>query len=445
VRRPEAYSWIRRGSPNEYDEASAGGYNAAADGWWKMRANDPEVDVDYEHLLPELVSSSGGKILYLVVDGLGGLPHPDTGRTELETARIPNLDALAARSSCGLHDPVLPGITPGSGPGHLGIFGYDPVSLRVGRGVLAACGIGFPLEPGDVAARINFCTLDKGGNVSDRRAGRISTEVNRKLSDILDEIRIDGVELFVRTVKEHRAVLVVRGPGLNAGIGDTDPQATGVPPHEVKARTAEAEKTAEVLRQFVRQARERLAAHHPANGVLLRGLDSPAEIAGFREKYGLEAGAIAAYPMYRGLARMVGMQVLEAGESVETQIEALHGSHAKFDFLFFHYKPTDSRGEDGDFDGKVQALEILDGYLPRILEPGFDVVVVTGDHSTPSVLRSHSWHPVPFLIHSGWCVAGSTPSFTEREAARGMEGRIPALCLIPLSLAHAGRLEKYGA
>ncbi len=401
--------------------------------------------MEYDSLLPDLVSKARSTILYLVVDGLGGLPHPDTQRTELETANLPNLDALAARSSCGLHDPVLPGITPGSGPGHLGIFGYDPVSLRVGRGVLAAYGIGFALEPGDVAARVNFCTLDEQGNISDRRAGRISTEENHRLVALLNDIRLPNMDVFVRTVKEHRAVLVLRGSGLNAAIADTDPQETGVPPRRARALVADAEETANVLDRFVETAREVLAPHHPANGILLRGVDHPADIVGFREKYGLQAAAVAAYPMYRGLALMVGMQVLDAGETIETQVETLHRRHEDFDFFFFHYKPTDSRGEDGDFDAKVKALEFLDGVLPRILEPRFDVVVVTGDHSTPSILRSHSWHPVPFLIHSKWCVPGSTTSFTEREAARGMEGRIPALCLIPLALAHAGRLEKYGA
>ena len=396
-------------------------------------------------MLAGLTLESGAKILFLVADGLGGLPHQETGRTELETARIPNLDTMAARSTCGLHDPVLPGITPGSGPGHLGIFGYDPTTVRVGRGVLAAYGIGFELKPGDVAARINFCTLDAGGRVADRRAGRISTEENQELVGILGDIRLQGVDLFVRTVKEHRAVLVLRGEGLDGALTDTDPQQTGVPPKEAGPLRKRAEKTADLVNRFVVEGRRRLKSRHPANGILLRGFDSPAAIPGFRERYGLKAAAIAAYPMYRGLALMVGMEVLEAGESFESQVETLEKAHAEFDFFFVHYKPTDSRGEDGDFDGKVQALEALDSHLPRMMKPGFDVVVVTGDHSTPSTLRSHSWHPVPFMIHSDWCIAGATRAFTEREAAAGMEGRIPACCLIPLALAHARRLEKYGA
>jgi 2,3-bisphosphoglycerate-independent phosphoglycerate mutase len=401
--------------------------------------------LDYDRVLKGLTLASDAKILFLVADGLGGLSHPETGRTEMETARLPNLDALAARSTCGLHDPVLPGITPGSGPGHLGIFGYDPTTTRVGRGVLAAYGIGFRLEPGDVAARINFCTLDEEGRVTDRRAGRISTEENRKRAAILSDIRIEGVDLFVRTVKEHRAVLVLRGEGLDGALADTDPQQTGVPPRAVKPLRDAAEKTASLVNRFVAEARQRLDAQAPANGILLRGFDSPTVIPGFGERYGLRAAAIAAYPMYRGLAFMVGMTVVETGETFESQIETLEKILGQYDFFFLHYKPTDSRGEDGDFDAKVRALETLDSHLPRILDLGFDVIVVSGDHSTPSVLRSHSWHPVPFLIHSNWCIAGATDSFTERNAAAGMEGRIPACCLIPLALAHARRLEKYGA
>ena len=401
--------------------------------------------MDYDRVLPRLVRKSDTRILFLVLDGLGGLPHPESGLTEMETANTPNLDALARRSSCGLHDPVLPGITPGSGPGHLGIFGYDPTRIEVGRGVLAACGIGFPLEPGDVAARINFCTLDERGIVTDRRAGRIPTEQNRTLTRILESIDLGDVRLFVRAVKEHRAVLVLRGEGLDAALEDTDPQRTGVPPLQARARQPEAEKTAALVNRFVERAREALGAHAPANGILLRGFDSPAGIPSFGERYGLRAAAIAAYPMYRGLARLVGMDVIETGETLEAEVESLEKVRGDFDFFFVHYKPTDSRGEDGDFLAKARALEALDLQLPRMLNLGFEVVVVTGDHSTPSSLRSHSWHPVPFLLHSPWCVAGVTLAFSERAVRSGMEGRIPARALIPLALAHARRLEKYGA
>jgi len=281
--------------------------------------------------------------------------------------------------------------------------------------------------------------------VTDRRAGRISTETNRGLVERLNDIRLEGVEVFVRTVKEHRAVLVLRGDRLDASIGDTDPQETGVPPRDPAPSKPAAKKTADRVRRFVEEARRVLQPHAPANGILLRGFDQPTDIPGFRDRYGLRAAALACYPMYRGLARLVGMDVLDTGESLDGQIEALHRSRADFDFFFVHYKPTDSRGEDGDFDAKVRVLETLDERLPDLLAPGFDVVVVTGDHSTPAVLKSHSWHPVPFLLHSRWCIGGTTAAFTERAAALGMEGRVPSVCLVPMALAHAGRLAKFGA
>lgn len=401
--------------------------------------------MDYDRILSELTTASDSKILYLILDGLGGLPDPRTGRSELEAANIPNLDSLAEGSTCGIHDPVLPGITPGSGPGHLGIFGFDPLAIRVGRGVLEAFGIGFELLPGDVAARGNFCTLDEGRRVVDRRAGRIATEENERLCRQLSEIHLEGVDLFVRTVKEHRFLLVLRGEGLDGGLEDMDPQKTGVPPGKAEPREAGAKRTAELVDRFVRKAEEILAGEHPANGILLRGFDIPPVLPSFQERYGVRAAAIAAYPMYRGLARLVGMHVLETADALDAQVRTLEEAYPKFDFFFVHYKPPDSRGEDGDFEAKVRALEALDRQLPPMTALGFDTIVVTGDHSTPSILRSHSWHPVPFLIHSKWCVAGGTSAFTEKACRAGMEGRIPARCLIPLALAHALRLEKYGA
>lgn len=392
-----------------------------------------------------LVVPNRTRIVLLSLDGLAGLPRPDTGRSEMETARLPNLDALAAESASGLIRHVGPGITPGSGPGHLGLFGYDPLHYQVGRGVLEALGIEFELRAGDVAARGNFCTVDAAGLITDRRAGRISTDVCVRLTDRLRDIRLDGVELFVEPVKEHRFVLVLRGPGLSGRLGETDPQALGARPLPARALEPAAEATAELVNTFVREAGRRLADAAPANMVLLRGFDQLPELPRFPETFGLRAAAIAAYPMYRGLARLVGMEVLKTGGDFADEVATLREHWDAYDFFFLHYKDTDKAGEDGDFDAKVRALERLDGFLPEIRALGPDVLVVTGDHATPSVLAAHGWQPVPVLLWSRYCGADGVTRFTERACASGSLGVLPAQHLMPLVMANALRLTKFGA
>jgi 2,3-bisphosphoglycerate-independent phosphoglycerate mutase len=396
-------------------------------------------------LLQSLIQPGRSRIVLCSLDGLGGLPRPETGKSELETARIPNLHALAGRSACGLIRHVGPGITPGSGPGHLGLFGYDPLRYPVGRGVLEALGIDFELRPGDVAARGNFCTVDGQGRIADRRAGRLPTEVCVRLCERLRQVRLEGVELLIEPVKEHRFVLVLRGDGLSGRLSETDPQALGVPPLPVRALAPEAERAAAMVNRFVEAARPLLADAAPANMLLLRGFDQKPDLPRFPEIFGLRAAAIAAYPMYRGLARLVGMEVLTTGDSFTDEVATLRQQWSGYDFFFLHYKDTDKAGEDGDFQGKVRALEAFDAALPEILALGPDVLVVSGDHASPSVLKGHGWQPVPALVWSAYCGADPVSRFTERDCAAGTLGLLPAHDLMPVVLANALRLAKYGA
>jgi len=398
------------------------------------------------NLMRELAIEGQTKILLLVLDGVGGLPMTPDGPTELEAARTPNLDALAARSICGLSTPVAPGITPGSGPGHLSLFGYDPLRHEIGRGVLEALGIGFDLRPDDVAARGNFCTLDAGGLITDRRAGRIPTEVGAGLCEKLRQIRLPDVEeIFVEPVKEYRFVLVLRGAELYDGLTETDPQRTGVPPLPVEPLRPEATHTAELLNRWLAEARELLADEHPANGCNLRGIAKDPGLPLMPEVYKLRCGAIATYPMYRGVARLAGMEVLPTGGTIEDEVETLETCWADYDFFFFHVKKTDSRGEDGDFDAKVKVIEHLDAVLPDILALEPDVIVVTGDHSTPALWKAHSWHELPVLISSPYIRRDEVTRFGERPCMAGGLGHIHHTDLLPLAMAYAGRLAKFGA
>ncbi len=400
----------------------------------------------WQELTRELHQPAPTKIILFVADGLGGLPLEPDGKTELETARTPNLDHLAAQGVTGLSQPVGPGITPGSGPGHMALFGYDPIANEIGRGVLEALGIDFPLERSDVAARGNFCTVDEAGRVVDRRAGRIPTEKCIELCRLLQEnVRVDEAEVFVAPVREHRFVLVIRGENLGDHVSDTDPQRTGAEPLDPIAEDPASERTAQIVARFVAQAKELLKDHHPANMLLLRGFSKHPDLPTMTEIYGLHAVALAVYPMYRGLAKLVGMRVANAGKSLADQVAALKREWEQGDFFFIHYKYTDSTGEDGDFRAKVQRIEEVDAVIPEIMALNPDVFIFTGDHSTPSLLRSHSWHPVPVLLVAKSCRPDEVREFGERACARGGLGLIPACQLLPLALAHAGRLRKFGA
>jgi 2,3-bisphosphoglycerate-independent phosphoglycerate mutase len=396
-------------------------------------------------LIRELREPSNSKIVLLVADGLGGLPMESGGKTELESARTPNLDALAREGVCGLSIPVLPGITPGSGPGHLGLFGYDPLQHRIGRGILEALGIHFAVGPKDVAARGNFCTVDGAGLITDRRAGRPPTERCVAMCRLLQQIRVSGVDVFVEPVREHRFVVVFRGDGLGDAVNDTDPQQTGAAPLPAKGDDPSAANTARAVNAFVAEAARVLKDQAPTNMVTLRGFARYPKIDTMQEVYGVKPVAIAVYPMYKGLARLVGMDVAEAGSSLGDQIETLRRLWGQYDFFFLHFKYTDSTGEDGNFAAKVEMIERLDQEIPKVRQLNPDVLVVTGDHSTPSKLRGHSWHPVPVLLWAATCRPDPVSEFGESYCLRGGLGQLQAMYLLPLALAHAGRLGKYGA
>lgn len=398
------------------------------------------------NFIQQLIKPAETKIVLLVLDGLGGLPTDSDSLTALEAAHTPGLDALAASAIGGLHLPIATGITPGSGPAHLALFGYDPLTYQVGRGVLEATGIDFELTPQDVSARGNFCTVDKDGKITDRRAGRLSTETNRKLCARLREIEVSDAKILIEPVKEHRLLVVMRGENLSDRIGDTDPQMKGKEPLSPEPLDSEAERTSHLLTSFLKEAREKLSDQHPANMILLRGFSKRPSWPSMEQVFGLRCAAIAAYPMYRGLARLVGMQVVESGETIGDEFSSLERNWKDFDFFYLHLKGTDSAGEDGDFDKKVSLIEEIDTYIPKLIDLQPDVIMVTGDHSTPSSLKSHSWHPVPVILWSEYCRTDTVERFGERTLISGGLGpRFQAVELMPLALANAMRLNKFGA
>lgn len=395
--------------------------------------------------LTPLIQAADTKILLVVMDGLGGYADGEHG-TELEEGDTPHLDLLAADGVTGLVEPVGPGITPGSGPGHLGLFGYDPERFELGRGALSAAGLDFELRPGDVAARGNLCTLATDGTVADRRAGRIpDDEAGAVVAKLQDGVRLDGAEVFFRHEREHRVLVVLRGPGLDPALTDTDPQREGVAPLDPQPLQPDAKRTAELVTELVAQARTVLADELRANAILLRGFDTHRELPGFADRYGLRAAAVAIYPMYRGIARLLGMEVLGRPGSLDDELRILRDAWGDYDYFFLHHKGTDSAGEDGDRARKIRAIEQLDAVVPelRALEP--DVIAVSGDHSTPSQMAAHSWHSVPALLWSERCGRDEVDRFGERSCLRGGLGLRPTKDLMALMLANAGRLQKYGA
>ncbi|MCH8801008.1 MAG: 2,3-bisphosphoglycerate-independent phosphoglycerate mutase [Chloroflexi bacterium] len=399
--------------------------------------------IDVEELR-DCYTNTPSKIVLLVVDGLGGLAHPDTGKSELETAHIPNLDALAQVSACGLTTPVLPGVAPGSGPGHLALFGYDPLKHQIGRGALEALGIEVELAPGDVAARGNFCTVDGDGLLIDRRAGRIPTELSAPLCERLDRIELTGVQVDVFPVQDYRFVLRLRGFGLSDAVSGTDPQVTGAKALPAMPLSPDAQKTAALINQFVSLATQLLSEEERANMLLLRGFAKMPSLPPMGDVYRLNPAGIAAYPMYRGLATVSGMRVIPTGKTFADEVETLQQNYDDHDFFFIHYKPADAAGEDGDFDAKVKRLEELDPLIPEIrkLEP--DVLLVAGDHATPAIMASHSWHPVPFMLHSKLTRGEGVKAFDERSCSQGSVGNILATQVMLLAMSHAGKLTKFG-
>ncbi len=402
--------------------------------------------MDKLDIIHNMAVDNGSKIVLLLMDGLGGLPTETGGKTELEAAHTPNMDALTARASLGLSTVVSPGFSPGSGPGHTALFGYDPLENLIGRGVLESLGIGFDLQPDDVAIRCNFCTIDDAGNITDRRAGRISTEEATKRVELLRQIQVPGVEIFVEPVKEYRFAVILRGKGLNGDIDDTDPQLTGVPILPITSRSSAAEKTAEILRQFVTAGEKMLADHAPANAFTLRGIAMDPGLRKFPDIFKMKSAAVAVYPMYKGIARLVGMDVIEHdAQTPAEEFEVVKKYWDDYDFFFVHIKKTDSYGEDGNFAAKVGVIEAVDAALPALLDLKPDVLVITGDHSTPAALKRHSWHPVPILLAADTARRETATEFGETACITGSLGHIQHVDIMPLALAHAMRLGKYGA
>ena len=392
-----------------------------------------------------LIQAADTKILLVVMDGLGGYADGEHG-TELEEATTPHLDQLAAEGTTGLVEPVGPGITPGSGPGHLGLFGYDPERFELGRGALSAAGLDFELRPGDVAARGNLCTLAADGTIADRRAGRLpDDEAAAVVAKLQDGVHLDGAEVFFRHEREHRLLVVLRGPGLDPALTDTDPQKEGVAPLDPLPVEPDAKHTAELVIDVAAQAQRVLAGESKANAVLMRGFDTHRELPGFAERYGLRAAAVAIYPMYRGIARLLGMDVLGQPASLADELQILRDAWGDYDYFFLHHKGTDSAGEDGDRPRKIAAVEQLDSVVPELRALGPDVIVVSGDHSTPTQMAAHSWHPVPALLWSERCGRDDVDRFGERWCRQGGLGLRPTKDLMALMLANAGRLQKYGA
>jgi 2,3-bisphosphoglycerate-independent phosphoglycerate mutase len=404
----------------------------------------------YGNIVSSLAVDTDSRVILLVMDGVGDCDNDGRG-TALQIAKTPNLDALSKRSALGLLTPVAVGITPGSGPGHLGLFGYDPIIYKVGRGVLSALGIEFPLTRQDVAARLNFCTLDSDGKVTDRRAGRIGDDENKRvLQKIRDNLKApEGVEVLFETVAEHRALLVLRGEGLDENVGETDPQHTGVAPLSPTRGEFADSKTAKLYEQVAGQVREILADEEKANMILARGFAKFPDWPTFQQRYKMKPAAIAGYPMYRGVARLVGMEVIDqptTAEGICSDIaKALAGD--EYRFMFGHFKYTDKTGEDGDLDGKVQRIEEMDAAIPALLDAmgENDVLIVTGDHSTPPSMKSHSWHPIPVLLAGPHLRGGDGPTFDEIACRAGQIGTIHSKEILPLAMAHAEKLEKYGA
>ena len=402
-------------------------------------------------VIESLVIPNTTKIVLLVLDGLGDLPNAQQGdRTPLEAARTPNLDALAPGAALGRITPVLPGVTPGSGPGHLALFGYDPVTTVVGRGVLEALGAGIDLQPGDVAARANFCTVDANGIVTDRRAGRIASDVCARLVATLQKeaSRFEDVDVILQAGKGHRFVAVLRGPGLGGEVSDADPHKEGkpIPAARALADGAANAKTARIIDAFVARVAEVLKDEHPANAALARGFSARPHFPGYHERYQLRAAAIAAYPMYRGVAQLAGMDLfVPEGETAADAIAVARAQWDAHDFFFLHVKGTDMAGEDGDFARKVAVIESVDAALPQLLALKPDVLAITGDHSTPVPMKGHSWHPVPTLIHGPFCFRDGFARFHEKACRGGSFAHLASRDLMPILMANAGRLDKYGA
>lgn len=401
-----------------------------------------------QKLLQRLSVANDSKIVLLVLDGVGDLRSAEQPRTALELAPTPNLDDLAESGSSGRLIPVAPGITPGSGPGHLALFGYDPRRPEhdIGRGVLEALGLGIDFDDTDVLARGNFATADEDGLLTDRRAGRIPTEKNRELCATVNEALADADRAAkLHPGEGHRFVLRLTGDDLDPRVSETDPQRLGVAPVRAEALAAETDATAELVREVVDIAEATLRDQPQANHILLRGFSQRPRLAQLLDIFSARFGAFAGYPLYRGVASACGMTDVPARKQPAQLFADVAASWSDFDFFFIHVKQTDQAGEDGDLAAKVAVLEEVDRALPTLTDLAPDVLAVTADHSTPAPMRGHSWHPVPLVIAGQHAFVDDVTRFDEASAIAGHLGLLPSTALMGLLFAHAGRLAKFGA
>lgn len=399
-----------------------------------------------EELFEKISIKNQNKMIMIILDGLGGLPVK--GKTELESAKTPNLDDLASNSELGLTHPISIGVTPGSGPAHLSLFGYDPLKYTIGRGILEALGVDVKVGAKDFAIRGNFAT-QKNNIIIDRRAGRITNEKNREIISYLKKRikKIDDIKISLFSGEEHRFVLRLSGNDLSENVTDADPEEIGKPMLYSMAKSKKAEKTAKILNKFIDRLTKELKDFYPVNTCLLRGIAKYPDIPHMSKLFKLKPAAIAVYPMYKGLAQLVGMEILETQKSIKDEINTLEKNYNNYNFFFIHVKKTDSYGEDGDFEKKIKIIEEFDALLPQILKLNPDTLVITGDHSTPSILKSHSWHPNPFLIKAKYQRKNSETAtkFSETSCAKGILGQFNSTDILPLMMANSMKFRKYGA
>ncbi len=398
------------------------------------------------------------KIVFIVFDGLADRPIKELGnKTPLEVANKPNLDELAKRGVNGLLDIISPGKRIGSDVAHLSILGYDPYKYYTGRGPLEASGIGLELDSNDVAFRANFATVSEDFTVIDRRAGRIK-EGTKELEKAINEIDI-GVDFIFKASVAHRGALVLKGKGLSDKVSDTDPHEVGVKVMEAKPleNTKEAKRTAEIINEFTKKVHEVLNNHRvnverakrglpKANIVLLRGAGRTPKLEPFEKRYGIKGACIAKTAIIKGIARLLGMEVIDSKEDFLERGKQIFEALNRNDFVLLNIKEPDEAGHDGNYEKKIKIIEEADKMIGMFLDyVEENYLVVLSDHTTPVSFRDHTGDEVPVLIAGPEVRSDDVTTFSERSVYKGYLNRIRALDLMTYMLNLTNRLEKYGA
>jgi 2,3-bisphosphoglycerate-independent phosphoglycerate mutase len=407
------------------------------------------------------------RVLLLIIDGVSDRPCPDLRNlTPLQAAKTPILDRIAAEGVCGIMDTLAPGIRPGSDTSHLSLLGYPPENCYTGRGPLEAVGTGIRMEPGMIGFRCNYATLDNGGKVIDRRAGRIhdTADLTRAVMDGVD-LSAFGIEVLFRSGTGHRAALAFRGHGLGACVSSNDPKKDGVMPPPFKPlRDDPADRTtADALNSFVRQADAILAEHPlnrdreaeglaPANTILIRGAGEMGDFQPFSERYGLSGSVVAAATLINGIATAVGLRRVPVPGATGSTDTNLSGKVAAVlteletqDFVLFNIKGADEAGHDGKAAEKRDFIEQIDAAVEPFLSVEGLLLVVCADHSTPCSIRDHSADPVPLVIRGDGVRTDAVRSYDEITCAQGGLNRIPGSALMPIICDLINRTKKYGA